>query len=127
MNTLPLRQLCAYRAMHDGFSRCDLDLDAFLLGEGGVGSLDAVLPAETLADLFDAAWRHAVARTQDPAIGLRMTPRQPMIGLGGMAHLVMAAPDMTRHSWPSPWYGIASPATATYGVPTWAGDPGGYL
>lgn len=113
MNTLPLRQLCAYRAMHDGFSRCGLDLDAFLLGEGGVGSLDAVLPAETLADLFDAAWRHAVARTQDPAIGLRMTPRQPMIGLGGMAHLVMAAPDIrTALQRLERFTGVISPTTA---------------
>lgn len=113
MNTLPLRQLCAYRAMHDGFSRCGLDLDAFLLGEGGVATLEAVLPATTLADLFDAAWRHAVARTGDPAIGLRMTPRQPLIGLGGMAHLVLAAPDVRTALYQLERFtGVISPTTA---------------
>ncbi|HSI50797.1 MAG TPA: AraC family transcriptional regulator ligand-binding domain-containing protein [Ideonella sp.] len=94
MNTIPLRQLSAYRAMRDGFSRFGMDLDMLLMAAGRLRSLDEVLPLMDLADLFDMAWRAAVAHTGDPAIGLKMTPRQPMLGLGGMAHLVLAAEDV---------------------------------
>ncbi|GAA0759712.1 AraC family transcriptional regulator [Ideonella azotifigens] len=94
MNTIPLRQLSAYRAMLDGFSRFGMDLDTVLMGTGRLRSLDDVVPRVDLADLFDTAWRAAVAHTGDDAIGLKMTPRQPMLGLGSMAHLVMAADDI---------------------------------
>lgn len=113
MNTLPLRQLCAYRAMRDGFSRFGLDLDTLLLRDVGVASLDEVLDPEALADLFDRTWEAAVRHTGDPAIGLKMTPRQPLIGLGGMAHLVLAAPDMRSALTQLSRFGaVISPTTA---------------
>ena len=113
MNTLPLNQLSAYRAMRDGFARLSLDLDAVLRALPEVPALDAVLPSATLADVFDAAWTAAVERTGDTAIGLRMTPRQPMLGMGGMGHLVLAAPDIRGAlQLLSRYTGVISPTTA---------------
>lgn len=113
MNTIPLRQLSAYRAMHDGFARHGMDLDAVLLADPRVSSLDAVLGSQDLADLFDLAWRAALQQTGDPAIGLKMTPRQPMLGLGSMAHLVLAASDMrSALQQLSRFTGVISPTTS---------------
>jgi AraC-like DNA-binding protein len=113
MNTIPLRQLSAYRAMHDGFARHAMDLDAVLLADPRVGNLDVVLDSLDLADLFDLAWRAALSQTGDPAIGLKMTPRQPMLGLGSMAHLVLAASDMrSALQQLSRFTGVISPTTA---------------
>ena len=113
MNTIPLRQLSAYRAMRDGFARLGLALDEVLLAHAGPDALDTVFSSAALADLFDAAWGAAVQRTGDAAIGLRMTPRQPMLGMGGMAHLVLAAPDMrSALTLLSRYTGVISPTTS---------------
>ena len=113
MNTIQLRQLSAYRAMRDGFANFGLDIDPVLMATGRLKSLDDVLPEADLADLFDIAWQAAVAHTGNPAIGLRMTPSQPMIGLGSMAHLVLAASDIqTALQQLSRFTGVISPTTA---------------
>jgi AraC-like DNA-binding protein len=113
MNTIPLSQLSAYRAMRDGFSKCGLELDPVLMGTGLIASLDDVVSGGELADLFDIAWRAAVNHTGDEAIGLKMTPSQPMIGLGSMAHLVLAANDVhSAFQQLSRFTGVISPTTA---------------
>jgi len=113
MNTIPLRQLSAYRAMRDGFLRLDIALDDILMATGRLKTLDDVLPSRELAELFDRAWEAASAQCNDPAIGLKMTPRQPMLGLGSMAHLVLAAPDIkTALLQLSRFTGVISPTTS---------------
>jgi len=91
---VPLSQLSAFKAMKDGFARRELDLAAILREAGHQPDPGEGVDAEHLADLFSVAWAAAVERTGDPAIGLSLTPRQPLIGLGSLAHLVISAPDL---------------------------------
>src|SRR5471032_3484296 len=75
---VPLSQLSAFKAMKDGFAQRGLDL-AGILAEAGLNpDPSESIDAENLADMFSVAWGAAVARTGDPSIGLKLTPRQPL-------------------------------------------------
>jgi AraC-like DNA-binding protein len=91
---VPLSQLSAFKAMKDGFAQRGLDLGV-ILSEAGLNAdpTDSV-DAESLADMFSIAWAAAIAKTGDPAIGLKLAPRQPLIGLGSLSSLVLSAPDL---------------------------------
>jgi AraC-like DNA-binding protein len=91
---VPLSQLSAFKAMKDGFAQRGLDLDSILAESGMTSEAAESVDAETLADLFSTAWSAAVARTGDPAIGLQLSPKQPLIGLGALSSLVLSAPDL---------------------------------
>lgn len=94
MVVVPLSQLSAFKAMKDGFSRRGLDLTKILEEAGLDPNPNEAVDAEKLADLFSVAWGAAVERTGDAAIGLQLSPRQPLIGLGSLSSLVLSAPDL---------------------------------
>jgi AraC-like DNA-binding protein len=91
---VPLSQLSAFKAMKDGFAQRGLDLAEILSEAGFHPDPTESIDAETLADMFGVAWDEAVKRTGNPAIGLELSPRQPLIGLGALSHLVLSAPDL---------------------------------
>jgi AraC-like DNA-binding protein len=91
---VPLSQLSAFKAMKDGFAQQGLDLGVILTEAGLTADPTDSVDADTLADIFSAAWTEAIARTGDPAIGLKTAPRQPLIGLGSLSSLVLSAPDL---------------------------------
>jgi AraC-like DNA-binding protein len=91
---VPLSQLSAFKAMKDGFAQKGLDLAQILSDAGFHPEPTDSIDAATLADMFAAAWEGAVAATGNVAVGLEMVPRQPLIGLGALSHLVLSAPDL---------------------------------
>ena len=122
MVVVPLSQLSAFKAMKDGFAQRGLDLAQILSDAGYHPDPTEQIDAETLADMFSVAWDAAVAATGNPAIGLETTPRQPLIGLGALSHLVLSAPDLrsglqrvaryTSLISPTTSVGVAAPATS---------------
>ena len=94
MVVVPLSQLSAFKAMKDGFAQRGLDLSGILAEAGLNPDPNESVDAEHLADIFSVAWDAAVARTGDPAIGLALCPRQPLIGLGSLSSLILSAPDL---------------------------------
>ena len=82
-----MSQLSAFKAMKDGFAQRGLDLSGILEEAGLNPDPNETVDAEQLADIFSVAWGAAVARTGDPAIGLALCPRQPLIGLGSLSSL----------------------------------------
>ncbi|HEX7638146.1 MAG TPA: AraC family transcriptional regulator [Burkholderiaceae bacterium] len=94
MVVVPVSQLSAFKAMKDGFAQRGLDLAALLEDAGLDPNPGEGVDAEKLADMFSVAWGAALARTGDPAIGLALTPRQPLIGLGSLSSLVLSSPDL---------------------------------
>jgi hypothetical protein len=91
---VPLSQLSAFKAMKDGFAQRGFDLPAILAQAGRHPEPGESVDAEALADTFSVAWQAAVAMSGDPAIGLALAPRQPLIGLGSLSSLILSAPDL---------------------------------
>ena len=94
MVVVPLSQLSAFKAMKDGFAQRGFDLPAILAQAGLNPEPGESVDAEALADIFSVAWQAAVAMSGDPAIGLALSPRQPLIGLGSLSSLILSAPDL---------------------------------
>ena len=94
MVVVPLSQLSAFKAMKDGFAQRGLDLPGILSEAGLNPDPNETVDAEQLADIFSVAWRAAVDKTGDPAVGLALCPRQPLIGLGSLSSLILSAPDL---------------------------------
>jgi AraC-like DNA-binding protein len=91
---VPLSQLSAFKAMKDGFAQRGLDLPGILAEAGLNPEPNESVDAEHLADIFSVAWRVAVEKTGDAAVGLSTCPRQPLIGLGSLSSLILSAPDL---------------------------------
>ena len=89
MVVVPLSQLSAFKAMKDGFAQRGLDLPGILAEAGLNPDPNESVDAEQLADIFSVAWRVAVEKTGDAAVGLTTCPRQPLIGLGSLSSLIL--------------------------------------
>jgi AraC-like DNA-binding protein len=110
---VPLSQLSAFKAMKDGFAQRGLDLSGLLAEAGLHPDPDESVDARQLADIFSVAWEAAVAKTGDPAIGLALCPRQPLIGLGSLSSLILSAPDLRSGLQRMARYtGLISPTTS---------------
>lgn len=80
------------KAMKDVFAQHGLDADA-LFAEAGLDPGRADVDLLELSDAFSRAWTLAAGRTGNAAIGLTR-PTHPLVSLGVLSHVVLAAADV---------------------------------
>jgi AraC-like DNA-binding protein len=84
------------RGLSDAWKQHGLDADR-LFAEADL-PLDAPhrLEASVLSDRLSLLWDLAVRESDDPLVGLKTAPRQPLGSLGLVAHLILACPTMLQ-------------------------------
>ncbi|TAK95170.1 MAG: AraC family transcriptional regulator [Aquabacterium sp.] len=93
IKSFTLSQIAWYRTMSDAFRQRGLNADDLLAKSGvPIGPTDE-MDVHHLSDLFSGMWEQAVARTNDPGIGLTRVGH-PLAAFGVVSHMLLSSTNV---------------------------------